>query len=148
CDGRMAEAEQAIQTSIALLPQGSTFHEWLATLAILRGDAKAALAAAQQEPPGPWHDIAITLALQIGPDRSAADAALKKLIAQYADLGPYQIAEVYALRKDPDNMFKWLDHAVAVHDPGISYLLYDPLILRYRHDPRFAAFCKKVGLPT
>jgi TolB-like protein/Flp pilus assembly protein TadD len=148
CDGRMADAEQAVQTSIALQPQGSSFHEWLATLAIVRGDAKAALAAAQQEPPGPWHDIAMALALQIGPDRAAADAALKHLIAQYADVGPYQIAEVYAVRKDPDNLFKWLEHAAAAHDPGVSYLLYDPLILRYRHDPRFAAFCKKVGLPT
>ena len=148
CDGRMADAQRAIQTAIALQPQGSAFHEWLATLAILRGDAKAALAAAQQEPPGPWHDIAIALALQIGPDRAAADAALKKLIAQYADLGSYQIAEVYALRKDPDNMFKWLERARTNRDPGISNLLYDRLMLPYRHDPRFAAFCKKIGLPA
>ena len=27
-------------------------------------------------------------------------------------------------------------------------LLYDPLILRYRNDPRFAAFCRKIDLPT
>jgi hypothetical protein len=27
-------------------------------------------------------------------------------------------------------------------------VLYDALILRYKDDPRFAAFCKKVGLPT
>lgn len=33
-------------------------------------------------------------------------------------------------------------------DPGINYVLYDPFILRYRDDPRVAAFCKKVGLPT
>jgi hypothetical protein len=27
-------------------------------------------------------------------------------------------------------------------------LLFDPFILRYQDDPRFAAFCRKVGLPT
>jgi hypothetical protein len=27
-------------------------------------------------------------------------------------------------------------------------LLFDPCILRYRDGRRFAAFCKKVGLPT
>jgi hypothetical protein len=27
-------------------------------------------------------------------------------------------------------------------------LLYDPFILRYKDDPRFAAFCRKVGLPA
>ena len=33
-------------------------------------------------------------------------------------------------------------------DGGIIFLLTDPLILRYRNDPRFAAFCRKVGLPS
>jgi TolB-like protein/Flp pilus assembly protein TadD len=148
CGGRMADAQQALRTAIALQPQGTAYHEGAAVLAILRGDAAAALAAAQEEPPGPWHDIAMALALQIGPDRKAADAVLKNLIAKYADLGPYQIAEAYALRRDPDAVFQWLDRAWKQHDPGISYLLYDPLILRYREDPRFAAFCHKVGLPT
>jgi len=55
---------------------------------------------------------------------------------------------VNALRGDPDQMFVWLDHAWANRDAGIANLLFDPFILRYRHDPRFAAFCRKVGLPT
>jgi hypothetical protein len=33
-------------------------------------------------------------------------------------------------------------------DPGIGYLLYAPFILRYKDDPRFAAFCQKVGPPV
>ena len=33
-------------------------------------------------------------------------------------------------------------------DAGISRLLYYPFILRYKTDPRFAAFCRKVGLPV
>ncbi|MGH8118848.1 MAG: hypothetical protein ACREPJ_16380 [Rhodanobacteraceae bacterium] len=33
-------------------------------------------------------------------------------------------------------------------DPGITLLLTDPPALRYRNDPRFAAFCNKIGLPT
>ncbi|HEX5953617.1 MAG TPA: hypothetical protein VFY94_10615 [Rhodanobacteraceae bacterium] len=148
CGGRMADAQQALGTAIALQPQGTAYHEWAAILAILRGDAEAALAAAQEEPPGPWHDIAMALAPQIGPDRKAADAALKNLLAEYADLGPYQIAETYALRRDPGAVFQWLDRARKEHDPGVSYLLYDPLILRYRDDPRFAVFCRNVGLPT
>ncbi|WHZ18500.1 MAG: Adenylate cyclase [Rhodanobacteraceae bacterium] len=141
-------ATQAANTSVALQPDAVAYHEQLAIIEILRGDAKGALAAAQKEPPSVWHDYAMALALQIGSDRKAADAALKNLIAKNADGAPYQIAEVYALRRDPDNMFKWLDHAWKVRDPGISNLLFDPFILRYRDDPRFAAFCKKVGLPT
>jgi hypothetical protein len=33
-------------------------------------------------------------------------------------------------------------------DPGIQQLLYGTFIMRYKDDPRFAAFCRKVGLPT
>ena len=144
----MADAQQALRTAIALQPQGTAYHEWAAILAILRGDAAAALAAAQEETDPGWRRIALALATQIGPDAKAADGALQILIAQNTSDAPYQIAETYALRRDPDAVFQWLDRAWKQHDPGISYLLYDPLILRYREDPRFAAFCHKVGLPT
>jgi TolB-like protein/Tfp pilus assembly protein PilF len=148
CDGRMADAQQAIRTAIALQPQGTGTHEWAAVLAILRGDAEAALAAAQKETDPGWRRVALALATQIGPDAKAADGALRTLITQDTDVAPYQIAEAYALRRDPDAVFQWLDRAWKQHDPGVSYLLFDPLILRYRDDPRFAAFCHKVGLPT
>jgi hypothetical protein len=42
----------------------------------------------------------------------------------------------------------WLDRALDIRDPGIWLLLNDPFILRYKDDPRFAAFCRKVGLPV
>src|SRR5579862_6239719 len=47
-----------------------------------------ALAAAQQESPGFAQDIA--LAWQIGADRSAADAALERVIEKDADVAPYR----------------------------------------------------------
>jgi TolB-like protein/Tfp pilus assembly protein PilF len=146
--GRLDEAEQAIRKAIELQPTASAYHEYLTVVAIQSGDAKAALAAAQQEPAGMWRDEALALAQQIGGDRAAADTTLKTLIDHWADQGPYQIAEVYALRRDVDKTFEWLERAWTARDPGISYLLYDPFILRYRDDPRFGAFCKKVGLPA
>ena len=146
--GHLDEAKQAVQTAIGLQPDGYGNYEELAIIEMLRGDAKAALAAARQEQPGPWRNDAMLLALQVGTDRAAADAALNHALATFAPGSRYQIAQAYALRHDPDDMFQWLDRARAVDDAGIPYLLYDPLILRYRDDPRFAAFTKKVGLPT
>ncbi|MEO6967847.1 MAG: tetratricopeptide repeat protein [Rhodanobacteraceae bacterium] len=146
--GRFDEAEAAIRRAIALQPRAVGQYETLTTIEVQRGDANAALRAAQQEPPGIWRDVALAMALQIGTDRAAADAALKTLIDKQAGNGPYQIAEVYALRKDPGKMFEWLDRAWANRDPGISSLLFDPFLLRYKDDPRFAAFCGKVGLPA
>ena len=147
--GRLDEAERAIRKAIELQPGADAYHMRLAIIAIQRGDAKGALAAAQQESAaGPWQQIALALAQQVSGNRAAADAALKTLIDTRSNFAAYQIAQVYALRKDAENMFAWLDRAWASRDPGIRQLLYDPLILRYQDDPRFAAFCRKVGLPT
>ena len=145
---RLDEAERAIHRALELQPTAQSFHVQLAIIEIKRGHAQAALAAAQQEPPGAWNDAAIALARQIGADPGAADAALRTLIDKNASLAPYQIAQVYALRNDAKETFAWLDRAWSERDAGIAYLLLDPFILRYRDDPRFAAFCRKVGLPA
>jgi TolB-like protein/Tfp pilus assembly protein PilF len=144
---RLDEAEQATRRAIELQPAAQSFHAQLAIIEIKRGRAQLALAAAQQEPDGPWKDVALALAQQIGRDPSAADAALRTLIDKNASLAPYQIAQVYALRNDATETFAWLDRAWTARDSGIQYLLLDPFILRYRDDPRLAAFCRKVGLP-
>jgi len=60
----------------------------------------------------------------------------------------YQIAEVYALRNDDKATFEWLDRAWSNRDPGIQQFLYGTFIARYKDDPRFAVFCRKVGLPA
>jgi TolB-like protein/Tfp pilus assembly protein PilF len=145
---RLDEAELVIRRAIELQPGAAGYHEQLGIIEIQRDNAQAALAAAQQESPGPFQDIALALATQIGGDRSAADAALKTLIDKDAGGSPYQIAQVYALRNDAKETFAWLDRAWSQRDPGITSLLYDPFILRYKDDQRFSAFCRKVGLPT
>jgi len=147
--GRLDDAVDASHATIELQPAAVSYHTWLAIIEVQRADAKAALAAAQAEPAnGGWQEIALAFARQISPDRAAADAALNHLIATQSDVSSYQIAEVYALRRDPDQTFAWLNRAWANRDPGIAFLLFDPFILRYQKDPRFSAFCKKVGLPT
>jgi TolB-like protein/Tfp pilus assembly protein PilF len=146
--GRLDEAEQAERKAIELQPKAEAYYVQLAVVEILRGDATAALTAAQQGPHGPWQDVGLALARQIGSDRAAADAALKLVIDKYSDGAPYQIAEVYALRKDPDKTFEWLDKAWAARDTGIQFLLFDPLLRPYWKDARFAAFCRKAGLPA
>jgi hypothetical protein len=145
---RLDEAERAIRRAIELQPAAEGFHYTLAVIEIQRGNAQAALAAAQAEPPGLWQDFALALARQIGTDRSAADAALKPLIEKDAGGAPFQIAEVYALRNDAKATFEWLDRAWSSRDAGVGLLLFDPFTLRFKEDPRFAAFCRKIGLPV
>jgi hypothetical protein len=86
-------------------------YAFLAEIDILRGDAAAAMRDARQEIDpeyGPWIRA---MAPQIGPDRRQADAALHEYIAKYDKTQPYAIAELYALRKQPDDVFEWLQRA-------------------------------------
>jgi TolB-like protein/Flp pilus assembly protein TadD len=144
---RLDEAEAAIRRAIDLQPGGVFLHFALTNIEILRGDIKAAMVAAQQEPASSvFHDSAIAEALQSGNDRVAADAALEKLIGHGPSWDPYDVAEIYAMRQDPDRTFQWLNRAWSYHDPGLHRLLYDPFIGRYKDDRRFLPFCRKIGL--
>ncbi len=110
---------------------------------ILRGNAAAALEKAEQIPAGKSRDFALTNARQIGSDHAAADAALKTLIDRYADTDAYFIAGVYALRKEPDKMFEWLDRAWANRDNNVCILYYDPFLLRYKERSAFRCVLSK-----
>jgi len=139
-------AEQATRKALTLQPDYPGLYVMLAQIDILRGDAAAAQRDAKQETDpvlGPW---VRAMALQIGPDRGQADLALHDYVAKYGHTEPYFVADLYALRAQPDAMFDWLQHALAQHDPAIFSLLFDPFPLAYRHDPRFAALCRQAGL--
>lgn len=145
--GRLDEAEQAIAQAIEL--HDGIYNHYLLTISkVLRKDAAGAKKAAEAEPAGEWHDFALALAMQIGPDRKQADALLQACIDQYASGWAFQIAQLYAVRGEPDRMFDWLQRAWKARDPGMQTLLYDALLLRYRNDPRYAALAKDVGLPS
>ena len=145
--GQYDEAEAALRKAIELQPAAARQHTYLTIIDVLRGNAAAALQDAQLEPKGFWQDYALALAQQAQSDHATADAALQTLIDNYAVSGPFQIAAVYGLRKEPDKMFAWLERAYTEHDSGLTQLLVTPFILTYKDDPRLAAFCKKLKLP-
>jgi len=42
--------------------------------------------------------------------------------------------------------FEWLDRAYEKNDPGVMAIIDNPFTRELRSDPRFAVFCRKVGL--
>jgi serine/threonine-protein kinase len=144
--GRYDEAEAAVGKAIELQPQGAQNYYYLAILQILRGNPGAAVQLAKQETDPFWRTYALALAEFAYGNRTGADAALKKLIDENADDGGSQIAQVYALRKEPEKMFEWLEHAWTTHDRGVLELLSDPFLCAYKDDPRFIAFAQKIGV--
>ena len=144
--GRYDEAEAALRKAIELQPQGAQNYYRLAVIQILRGKPRAAVELAKHETDPFWRTYALALAYFANGDRSEADAALKKLIDENAADAGSQIAEVYALRKEPDKMFEWLEHAWTTHDGGVLELLKSPFLCAYKDDPRFIAFAQKIGV--
>jgi tetratricopeptide (TPR) repeat protein len=144
--GRYDEAEAVLRKTIALQPQSGQNYNLLAVIQILRGKPGAAVELAKQETDPYWRTYALALAHFANGDRAEDDAALKKLIDEDADDGGSQIATVYALRKEPEKMFEWLEHALATHDGGVTEMLYNPFLRVYKDDPRFIAFAQKIGV--
>jgi serine/threonine-protein kinase len=142
--GRYKEAEDAFRKGLELQPGASRFHSYLAILDILQNRPAQATANAQLETEGFWRDYAIALAKQVQNDRSAADAVLNDFIAKNSTGGAFQVAVLYAIRKEPDQMFQWLETAYATHDSGMVQLAITPFFLPYAHDPRFTALCEKL----
>jgi len=145
---QLDEAEQIAKKGLAWQPNYPFLYSILTEVDVLRGNVDAARSnAAKETDPanGPW---AIALAQQIDPDHRKADAALRDYIAKQGKDQPYFVADLYAVRKQPDEMFDWLQRAWSQRDPNFSgLLLTDPFVLAYRQDPRFAALCKQAGLP-
>lgn len=150
--GRLDDAETSLRRLQGL--SGAQTSEWYpeaqSYLSLLRGDQAAALAQARAIAPGGVRDRAVALVLQAGDNVGEADAALQRLIENEGRTtsGGYHIARAYALRGDADAMFDWLDRDWARHGVAVYQILFDPLLLRFRDDPRFAAFCARAGLPA
>jgi TolB-like protein/tetratricopeptide (TPR) repeat protein len=144
--GRYDEAEAALRKAIELQPQSAQNYTRLAMIQILRGNSGAAVELAKRETDPFWRTFALALAQFANGERAEADAALKKMIDENADDAGSQIAEVYALRKEPEKMFEWLERAWATHDTGVTDLLSDPFLRAYKDDPRFIALAQKIGV--
>ena len=147
--GQFDQAERAIRKAIGLQHDFPGVYLQLTTIDILCGNGAAALRDANLEADPTSKAFAVALATQARGNAKEADAALRDYIAKNGKTQPYYVAVLYALRKQPDEMFDWLDraHDTAAANAATS-LLSDPLILRYKNDPRFAKLCRELGLPA
>jgi len=145
--GRLDEAEDHLRIGEGLQKSQPPSHLHV-HLALLRGDAASARTRALAQSPR-WRAFNLALAAQLGADRSAADEAVTAVLGdvRLTRAHPYAIAQLQALRGDAAGTVRWLERAWSARDPGLHQMLYDPLVLRFRKDPRLVAFCRRVGLP-
>ena len=144
--GRFPAAREALDRSLEINPESNVvlFHRGMNDL-LQAGPGKpwcsstrrAAVTAARA---GPWRSIRLATP-------EASQAEMEAEIAEFSQGAAYQIAEAYAWRGETDKAFEWLERAHAQHDGGLTFIKADPLMASIKHDPRFAAMLKKLGMP-
>jgi TolB-like protein/Flp pilus assembly protein TadD len=75
-----------------------------------------------------------------------SDTVLNQLIADYPEMCTFQIAAIYAYRRQPDQAFEWLERAYRHHDSGLQSIRSFPFLRNLHADPRWTEFLRKLGL--
>ena len=144
--GRLSDAEAAFRKTLELAPQTAGTRCYLSWTLQAQGRSAEALSVAHQEPEEWVRLWALAILHGLEGRRSESDAALQELIGGYADLCTFQIAEVHAVRGEPEEAFRWLTRAYELHDSGLSDLSSSPRLESLREDARWKPFVQKVGL--
>jgi TolB-like protein/Tfp pilus assembly protein PilF len=145
--GQFDEAESVTRKAHDLQPASQYAAAVFVAVRLQTGKIEEARAAVASLPPAPVSRVLHVNVEQAAGNRAEADAGLQLLIEKDSDSAAFQIAQIYAQRGDGDKVFEWLERTWANRDPGVSYLLFDVYLKPYRSDPRFAAFCRTIGLP-
>jgi TolB-like protein/Tfp pilus assembly protein PilF len=147
--GQYVESERESRRALELQPGADAFGSLLALALMGQGKFDEALAAAKADPDEVDRLQALALIWYARGDKAKARSALDELIRWDGKNGSGLVAEVYGYEGDLDQAFAWLDRAVVARDPTVTTLYEAPMNLQALiKDPRFAAFCRKIGLPT
>jgi tetratricopeptide (TPR) repeat protein len=144
--GLLDDAEAAIERALDLLPNASRTHYHLGRVRLAQSRLDEALTAFEHEVDDEERLAGLVLVQHARGREVESDAALAELIAKHSDGCAYQIAEGYAYRSEVDHAFNWLGFAYLQHDPGLSFVKADPLLVRLHADSRWQPFLEKMGL--
>ncbi len=146
--GRRDEAAAALKKAMELNPEFPNSHALLGQVYLAQAHPQEALAEMEREPEPAIRLQGQALAYHALGRKKESDAALAELTAKYQADAAFQIAEVYAFRREADRAFEWLERAYAQRDSGLAEIKGDPLLRSLERDPRYAAFLKKMRLPA
>ena len=144
--GRLDEAEAAVQKGLKLDPRYPWLHNGLCRVYLAQSRPQEALAEAERDSLPVFRLQGLALANHGLHRKRESEKALAELIAKDPTGAAFQIAEVYAFRGESDLAFAWLDRAYEQRDTGLYVTKGDPLLKNLEHDPRHAAFLKKMRL--
>jgi TolB-like protein/DNA-binding winged helix-turn-helix (wHTH) protein/Tfp pilus assembly protein PilF len=146
-NGQLDQAAADGKKGLELDPDSAGVHILLSQIYIMQGRPQDALPEIERIHYPSYRACLYALAYHALGREKDSDAALSELMKYHAS-SAFEIAAVYAFRNQTDEAFEWLDRAYAQHDLNLNWTKADPLLKNLHHDPRFAAFLKKLNLPT
>ena len=139
--GRLDEGVAVLQEALKRFPAAVTVHYRLGLVLLAQHRPDAALAEFALEQADAFRLLGMPLAL----DRLGRHEESERILAQaladdtVTSGAAYQVAIVYAARGDANHTFEWLERAYQQRDAGMHWMKFDPLLQRFRQDPRFHA---------
>ena len=143
--GRLDESAEAFRRALELAPRRIVSNALLALVLMDQGLPDEAVEPATKEPDEFWRTWSLAMIYFSTGRVAESDQALRKLIDYHAEGNAYQIAEVYSLRGDLDNAFRWLDRTIDERDPGATHAKVNPRFAPLRDDPRWPALLERIG---
>jgi TolB-like protein/Flp pilus assembly protein TadD len=147
CNGDYAAAEAALGRAIEIEPTLEFGFGYLGTLRLLEGNYQEALEAFRKIDQEGFRLPGIALTEHALGHAKESQQALDELLAKHSQESGYQIAEVFAWRRENDQAFEWLERAYKQRDGGLADMKGDPLLKSLRADPRYKALLRKMKLP-
>ena len=145
--GRPDEAESCYRKALELSHHAATVPANLGLVLLEQGRIDEARAEAGNETIGAWRDWAQAIIENAAGRPDEAERILGEYIPENRDDGAFQIAEIYASMGRADMAFEYLEHALAVRDPGISSIVASPYLRSLHSDARWQPLLQKIGIP-
>jgi len=144
--GRLEDSLAALHRLLDLNPAFEDAHAIVANILLAKGMNDEALAETQKETDEAAKLQVLARVYWAMGRKADAGQALTQLEAKYADIDAFDIACVYAERKDLDAAFKWLDRAYRTHDLAMIFLKIHPQLRNLHGDPRYQALLREMNL--
>jgi len=143
--GRYEDAKAGYRQALEIDPLVVSVHYRLGLVALLERDPTTALAEFEREPDPDFHAVGPPMAYDALGRKAEADRALAA--AERTTKGAaYQIALIYAARKDQQKTLEWLERAYAARDVGMLWIKGEPFLEFLKAEPRFQALLHKMHL--
>jgi adenylate cyclase len=145
--GQQSEAEASLRRELDISPTFAGGHYFLAYLLLERGDRDGALNEVQRETDRGYKQLGLAMVLYALGRKAESDAALAGYIKEHAGTYAYSVADIYALRGQPDEAMRWLERAFVQKDSQLELIKVDTALEPLNGDPRFKALLRKMNLP-